>query len=404
MKKLLILLILVIFQASATVEDMGAGSVSGTTAVWPGSMSPTPTPMPVTSMPATTMPVSSVCPTCCPSPQGNLIVSVSLIGPVSEPDGHYTTPGKAMEYVISVKNEGLSEVDANISINPQKCNIDWFSWTEKCMKIPAGVSRSESLAITPDMSALAGDYCFLVEASAKCRNPGSDSKSFKIQNFDYASETVVSGTGQFQINKDVRSMDSGIKSNKDITFSGSVDALVKNEYLVDEAKGRNPNFEEQDAVDNYNAINPGDALFGTEAFKSSAVFGGVGARILESYNVQQMEFKNQDFNLHHTGSLKKMADFRTANNFTGFYLLDAKQVLPGQKSVKEHEEYWGSFEINRRLLFRDNRPSFGSFCFDGTCAKANDKPPVFSDPCTSNSCNNFMNRLDAFSKSSGPLF
>ena len=83
----------------------------------------------------------------------------------------------------------------------------------------------------------------------------------------------------------------GIKSNKEVFLSGTVDALVKNEYLVDQAKGRNPNFEEQDAVDNYMALQPGDALFGTENFKSSAVFGGVGAKVTEAYNVQQMEFR-----------------------------------------------------------------------------------------------------------------
>lgn len=379
------ILILIISQASATVEDIGTGSISDTSSVWPGSMG---------------QPATSVFPVSCLVAQGNLIVSVALTGPTSESDSHYTTPGKTVDYVVSVKNDGPDEVDANISINPGKCSISWFSWTTKSMKIPAGVSRSDSLSVNPDMNALAGDYYFQVEASAKCRRPGSASESFKIQDFDYASETVISGSGQFQINKDVRSMDSGIKSNKDITFSGSVDALVKNEYLVDRAKGRNPNFEEQDAVDNYNAVSPGDALFGTEAFKSSAVFGGVGAKVLEKYNVQQMEFKNQDFNLHQTGSLKKMAEFKTADNFTGFYLLDAKQVLPGQKSLKEHEEYWGGFEINRRILFRDNRPSFSNFCFADSCNKFNKPPTAFSDSCSSGSCDNFMKRLDAFSKSS----
>jgi hypothetical protein len=386
MKRWLIILIMIISQASATVVDTEAISSSETGSVWQGS----------TGQPATSMlPVSS-----CSAAQGSLIVSVALTGPTSEADSHYTTPGKVMDYVVSVKNDGPSDVDAEISLNPEKCKIDWFSWTTKSMKIPAGVSRSESLSVQPDISAISGDYCFLVEASAKCIRPGSASESFKIQDFDYASETAISGTGQFQINKDVRSMDSGIKSNKDITFSGSVDALVKNEYLVDRAKGRNPNFEEQDAVDNYNALRPGDALFGTEDFKSSAVFGGVGAKVLESYNIQQMEFKNQDFNLHQTGSLKKMAEFKTADNFTGFYLLDAKQVLPGQKSLKEHEEYLGSFEINRRILFRDNRPSFSNPCFGDSCDKSNKQPAVVSDPCFSSSCDNFMKRLDAFSKSS----
>jgi len=387
MKKWLIILIFIAYQASATVEDLGTGQNSGTIdagSTWPGSIGP-----PTMSLPSVS----------CQGIPGRLEVEVTLTGPALE-DSAYTTPGKTRDYTVSVRNRGQSEVDATISVNPGTCNMEWFSWTTKTMKIPAGVSRSEPLQVKPDLSALAGDYNFKLEASGQCADSGKSREvDFTVQGFDYASETSISGTGQFQLNKDVSSMDSGIKSNKDVTFSGSVDALVKNEYLVDKAKGRNSNFEEQDAVDNYNALKPGDALFGTEAFKSSAVFGGVGAKVLESYNVQQMEFKKQDFNLHQTGSLKKMAEFKTADNFTGFYLLDAKQTIPGQKNLKEHEEYLGSFEINRRILFQDNRPTFGNPCFDGSCNNFKAQPAPVISPCLSGSCNDFMKRLNAFSKS-----
>jgi hypothetical protein len=179
-------------------------------------------------------------------------------------------------------------------------------------------------------------------------------------------------------------------------FSGTVDALVKNEYLVDQSKGRNPNFEEQDAVDSYNALKPGDSLIGTESFKSSAIFGGVGAKLLQNYNVQQMEFRSQSFNLR-TGAEKKTAEFKTADNFTGFYLLDAKQITPGQKSLKEHEEYLGSFEINRRIIFR-NQPASSSPCAEGDCVS---KPAVgsFKGSCSTSDCNKFADALDAFSRS-----
>lgn len=381
-------MILIIYQASATVEDLGTGSKSSTVdtgSAWPGSIGP----------PTVLQPSLS-----CPAMPGWLEVDVTLTGPASEADSGYTKPGKVSDYTVTVRNKGSSDVDATISVDPDTCKMEWFSWTTKTVKIPAGVSRSETLQVGPDLSALAGDYSFSVEASGKCTNSGkSKDVQFTVQGFDYASETSISGTGQFQINKDVSSMDSGIKSNKDITFSGSVDALVKNEYLVDKAKGRNSNFEEQDAVDNYNALKPGDALFGSEAFKSSAVFGGVGAKVQESYNLQQMEFKNQDFNLYQTGSLKKMAEFKTADNFTGFYLLDAKQVLPGQKNLKEHEEYLGSFEINRRILFQDKRPTFGSPCFGDSCDNFKAQPAPVTNLCTSGSCNDFVKRLDAFSKS-----
>lgn len=372
MRRWLMVLILMAWQASATVEDLG-GSPAGTGSMWSGPTLP--------SLPATQP---------CPSVPGCLVVTVGLTGPQSEQDKGYTSPGKTLDFMVSVENRGPSEVEADLSISPGDCPMEWFSWTSEKLKVPAGVSRTESLQVSPDMNALAGEYSFKVEASAKCNRPGSDTAHFKVQDYDYASETAISGTGQFQINKDVRSMNSGIKSNKEVSFSGSVDALVKNEYLVEEAKGRNPNFQEQDAVDNYMALRPGDALFGTEDFKSSVVFGGIGAKVTEAYNVQQMEFKSQNFNLHQTGALKKTAEFKTADNFTGFYLIDAKQSVPGQKNLKEHEEYLGSFEINRRILFKE-KPAFAKpTCFDN---------PSFTSPSLSSSCGNFVNNLNAFAKS-----
>jgi len=385
MKRLLIILILMAGQASATVEDPRAGSSDVSGSSWANPSTP--------SLP-------TYLPSPCPQVSGFLSVTIGLTGPESEPDKSYTTQGKTLNFIVAVKNEGTTEVEAEVSIKPEDCAPEWFSWTSTTMNIPAGVSRSQTLQVQPDMNAVAGEYRFGVEASAKCRRSGEANTKFKVQAFDYASETQVSGTGQFQINKNVRSMNSGIKSTKNVLFDGSVDALVKNEYLVDQAKGKNPNFEEQDAVDNY--VGPG--LIGTESFKSSAIFGGVGAKVQESYDVQQMEFKNQDFTLHQTGSLKKMAEFKTADNFTGYFLIDAKQIIPGQRSLKEYEEYIGSFEINRRILFRDNTKS-NPPCREADCLKApgNSFPspssPAFTSPCLSGSCNSFVNRLNAFTQS-----
>jgi len=374
--------------AEATVEDseMASGDVSSSP--WTGSTSPT---------------LPTFLPSPCSGDSGSLTISIGLTGPESEPDKFYTTPGKPLDFMVTVSNDGRTEAEAEVYITPEGCPFDWFSWTTNTLTIPAGVSRSVALQILPDTNAVAGDYRFAVEASAKCRNSGKRSAKFKVQGFDYASETSVSGSGQFQINKDLRSMNSGIKSTKNVLFSGSVDALVKNEYLVDKALGKNANFQEQDAVDNYNAVTLGDALVGTESFKSSAIFGGVGAKVRESYDVQQMEFKNQDFTLHQTGSLKKTAEFKTMDNFTGYYLIDAKQVVPGQKNLKEFEEYFGSFEINRRILFRDPAKS-GAPCLEGDCMKApvikalTPVSPSFASPCLSGSCNDFVNRLNSFGK------
>ncbi len=385
---IMIIFILTSALVGATVEDSGMAPGEVSSSPWTGSTSPT---------------LPTFLPSPCSGDSGSLTIAIGLTGPESEPDKWYTTPGKPLDFMVTISNDGKTEVEAQVSVKPEGCPFEWFSWTTTPLTIPAGVSRSVALQVLPDTNAIAGEYRFGVEASAKCRRSGQRDAKFKVQAFDYASETSVSGSGQFQIDKDLRSMKSGIKSTKSVLFSGSVDALVKNEYMVDKALGKNANFQEQDAVDNYNAVSLGDALVGTESFKSSAIFGGVGAKVRESYDVSQMEFKDQGFTLHQTGSLKKTAEFKTADNFTGYYLIDAKQVIPGQKNLKEFEEYFGSFEINRRILFRDAAKS-RTPCLEGDCLKAPSinspapSSPSFTSPCLSGSCNDFVDRLNSFGK------
>ena len=99
--------------------------------------------------------------------------------------------------------------------------------------------------------------------------------------------------------------------------------------------------------------------------KSSLVFGGVGAKVQESYNLQGMEYEVQKIDLHHTGPDRR-AEFQTVDNFTGYLAIDARQSIPGQRSTREREEFLGSFEIQRRLIFKDEPgPAFS--CFDGSC-------------------------------------
>lgn len=399
-----IILILGAGLVQAAVEDSDAATKAGYSEddTWSNPTSP--------SMP-------SYLPSPCYGDSGRLNVGISLSGPESERDKAYITQGSTLSFMVSVENEGDTEVEAELSINPRGCPFEWFSWATETLTIPAGGSRSLPLQVTPDVNAAAGKYEFGVEATGNCRKSGQDVAQFTVQAMDYASEVYFSGTGRAEISKNLKSMNSGIKSDKYVLFDGEVDRLEKNEYLVVGAKGRNPNFREEDFVDEYNRTSNQSLLMGTESFKSSAVFGGVGAKVIEKYNVQEMDYKVQNFTLHQTGSLKKTAEFQTRDDFNGTYIIDAKQSIPGQQSLKEFEKYEGAFEIKRRIVFRDQTkpstapcqegdcpgislPKKQSPCQKGDCSEVSTPkrlvPVQVVSPCQSISCHSFADRLNGF--------
>jgi len=338
------IILLLISASTATVEDNGLVTES----TWP--VNPTATSV---VSPGSVWPVP---------PIGTLSISVLISGPQSKVDGNYIAPGNTLEYIVTVKNEGGSEVDAEIMVDPKSCSPSLFDWISKTVTIPSTGVKSEVLTVKTDKYTSPGEYNFGVITSAPNYISDSEMEIFIVQKYDYISETWVGGTGDFQMDKNVRSISTGIKSNKNIDFSGSVDGLMKNEYIIDQARGSNPNYKECDAVENYEAINPGDALVGSETVKSSMVFGGVGATVHESYDVHEMEYQQEQIDLHHTNALSKRADFQTADAFNGSFLIDARQIIPGQRNIREREEYNGSFEIVRNMVFEaTNKPST---CFD----------------------------------------
>ena len=123
---MLSMLILMMGIAPATVEDLSNSADTG-------SILPT-TP----SLPS--IPIST--PNLCAS-VSYLIVNVDLTGPQSEADRGYTTQGKGLDFVVTVKNEGSTDADTELSIDPEGCDLGWFSWTTTSMNIPPGASRSK---------------------------------------------------------------------------------------------------------------------------------------------------------------------------------------------------------------------------------------------------------------------
>jgi len=170
--------------------------------------------------------------------------------------------------------------------------------------------------------------------------------------YDYVSEMSIEGEGVFFIGKKVRNRAAVVNVDMRIRYNGSIDGSVISEYLMEDARGNTPNFEQEGAVDNYRATAPGHYLYGDEKPRSSFVFGGTGARIHETYDVQNMDARLESINLYSTGDQRYKTELDTINDFSGYFLIDARQSIPGSMHVEDRQEFFGNFTVHKHLIFR----------------------------------------------------
>ena len=279
------------------------------------------------------------------------------------PSLQYSSPGKTVEYTITVHNYDLESQSIALEVEAGKCNSSWFEWTGKSVYVRARSLNSLTLNVTPSMNATERAYKWKVVATSAS---ASASATIVVQCYDYASETHVEGKGVFVIDKDVSSFTGfdaehqfSVSFDKHYAFSGEIDGFVSDEYLIEGAQGDNANFEQKSAVGVYRANASGDFLHGSEKLHSPFPFGGTGTTIREQYKVQKMDLRLEDVNLHSTGNQRYKSELATMNEFGGHFLLDAKQSVPGYTQVDIRNEFFGNLTVCKHLIFR--RPEKTAF-------------------------------------------
>jgi len=281
----------------------------------------------------------------------------SGIGIVITPDSQHSSPGKMVQYTITVHNyDPNAPKSVALEVDAGKCNITWFEWTETCVLVQARSVKYLSLKVTPGSGANEGTYNWKVVTPD---GSASATATLVVQGYDYACVTHVEGKGVFVIDKKVRSSTAGdaeqrfsVNMDKHFVCKGEIEGFVSDEYLIDGALGDNPNFEQMSAVADYTTTAPGDFLYGDEKLRSSFVFGGTGVRIHETYDVQNMDARHENINLHSTGDQRYKSELATINDFGGYFLIDARQSIPGFMHVKDREEFFGNFTVCKHLIFR----------------------------------------------------
>lgn len=279
------------------------------------------------------------------------------------PSSQYSSPGKTVEYTITVYNDDSNSNSVVLEVEAGKCDSSWFEWTEKSVYVRAHSLNSLTLKVTPSMNATERTYNWNVATTSAS---ASASATIVVQGYDYASETHVEGKGVFVIDKDVSSFSGpdakhqfSVSFDKHYAFSGEIEGFVSDEYLIEGAQGDNANFEQKSAVGDYSAKASGDFLYGSEKLHSPFPFGGTGTTIREQYDVQRMDLRLEDVNLHSTGNQRYKSELATINEFDGHFLLDAKQSVPGYTQIAIRNEFFGNLTVCKHLIFR--RPGKTAF-------------------------------------------
>jgi len=284
------------------------------------------------------------------------VAASSGIGIGIKPNMQHSSPGKIVDYTIVVHNHDSVARSVALKIDAGDCNITWFEWTKTKVFVPAHSANSVSIRVTPGSDASGGTYEWSVATTDKST---STTATLVVQGYDYACVSHVEGKGVFVIDKKVRSNTGGdaeqrfaVNVDKHFACKGEIEGFVSDEYLIEGASGDNPNFEQMSAVADYTRTAPGDFLYGDEKLRSSFVFGGTGAKIHEHYEVQEMDARFENINLHSTGDQRYKTELATINDFGGYLLIDARQSIPGFMHVKDREEFFGNFTVCKHLIFR----------------------------------------------------
>jgi hypothetical protein len=198
----------------------------------------------------------------------------------------------------------------------------------------------------------AGVYTFTIIAIDSCGGSAQQTVELEVQDQDYVSETLVTmdpenTAKKVTMDERFRSLPIATSVDKHIAFNGTVDHFEKNEYLLLNAITC-PNFQQESMTFGFR----NGSMTGDERFKSCAPLGGTGVQLHEQYDVDWMDQRIESFGHYITGEQRYKTELSTYNEFNGTFMLDASQIVPVSRYVKERQTFEGNLTVGRHLIFR----------------------------------------------------
>jgi len=264
---------------------------------------------------------------------------------------------KTVTYTITVETDNSP---VYVVIIPEETPIGWFSWLSRTLPSPktAGIwllGLKVPLTLGEDAG---GVYAFTITAVDAGGASAHATVELEVQDHDYVSETLVqmnnNNTAKVTLDKRLRSLPIATSVDKHIEFNGTVDHFEENEYLLFDALAC-PNFQQESMTFGFR----GGSMTGDMQFKSCAPLGGTGVQIQEQYDVDWMEQRVESLGHYITGEQRYKTELSTYNTLNGTFTLNARQIVPVSRYVKEQQTYKGNLTVGRHLIFRLS-PSSGN--------------------------------------------
>lgn len=196
----------------------------------------------------------------------------------------------------------------------------------------------------------------------------------QFQDGEFSNRLKVTGTGTFEVGVSVK--DRNLALEYENFMYGDGDLEMDTGTVEAQRAAKLPGMGNGSAVPlnlyentrlTYSGKTP---MVGMKHINSKAFWGGIGAEITETFSVTEMEREGSSFfastnPASYMTDPKKIAEMLkaspvhtvgmdTKNSFNGTWQTDARMHKMFSKDLKVHEAFTGKFDVEKRLVFREN--------------------------------------------------
>ncbi|MDD4162765.1 MAG: hypothetical protein PHW87_09845 [Methanothrix sp.] len=196
----------------------------------------------------------------------------------------------------------------------------------------------------------------------------------QVQDGDFCNMLKVTGTGTFEVGVSVKDKQLALEYYN--FMSGDGDLEMDSDTVEAQRAAKLPGMEDGSAVPlnlwesnklTYSGKTP---MIGMKYINSRAFWGGIGAEIMETFSVTEMEREGSSYfastnPASYITDPKKIEEMlkvspvhtvgiQTKNSFNGTWQTDARMHKMFSKDLKVHESFTGKFDVEKMIKFREN--------------------------------------------------